>query len=399
MSQKSILLIISGSIAAYKSLDLIRRLTERGIEVRCILTRGGEQFVTPLSIASLTGTPVYQELFSLKDETEMGHIRLSREADLIVVAPASADLIAKMAQGYADDLASTTLLASNKTILVAPAMNTRMWQHPAVVRNVKQIAADGCRIIEPGAGMLACGEIGAGRMAEPEVILEAILAHFNAAQPLKGIKALVTSGPTHEDIDPVRYIGNRSSGRQGHAIAAALARQGAEVILVTGPTEMADPAGVTVKKVTSARQMLEACEKSLPVDVAVCAAAVGDWRAESTAAHKLKKRGGESTALVLVENTDILHAIATHPKKRPALVVGFAAETGALLKNATDKRRRKGADWIVANDVSDGKVFGAGDNEVTLVTAKGAEPWPLMSKEAVAERLVERIAGYLKRKK
>lgn len=397
MAQKSILLIISGSIAAYKSLDLIRKLKERGIEVQCILTKSGEQFVTPLSVGSLTGNPVYQELFSLKDETEMGHIRLTRDADLVVVAPASANLIAKMAQGYADDLASTALLASNKKILVAPAMNTQMWQHPATQRNVKQIVKDGCEIIEPGAGMLACGEVGAGRMAEPETILTAILKHLSANQPLKGVRALVTSGPTHEEIDPVRYIGNRSSGKQGHAIAAALARQGAEVTLIAGPTNLSDPVGVKVKHVTSAREMLETCEKSLPVDVAICAAAVGDWRAESASPQKIKKRAGAPAALMLVENTDILQAIAEH-KKRPQLVIGFAAETENLLKNAIDKRRRKNADWIIANDVSNGKTFGTEENEIMLVTGKGNEAWPLMSKDAVADRLAEKIATYLRKR-
>jgi len=398
MARHSILLIISGSIAAFKSLELIRRLKERDIDVRCILTKGGEQFVTPLSVASLSGSPVYSELFSLKDETEMGHIRLSRESDLIVVAPASADIIAKMAAGLTDDLATATLLASDKPILVAPAMNTQMWKHAATQRNIKQITKDGAAIIEPGAGMLACGEVGAGRMAEPDVILDAILKRLNSHQPLKGIKALVTSGPTHEAIDPVRYIGNRSSGKQGHAIAAALAGQGAEVTLVTGPTNLPDPQGVTTKHVTSAQEMLEICEKSLPVHVAVCAAAVSDWRTPA-ARSKIKKRPGQSApVLSLLENTDILQAISTHPKKRPSLVIGFAAETENLLKNAVDKRKRKGCDWIVANDVSDHKGFNADDNEVTLITAKGNEAWPLMSKDAIASRLAQKIAQMLVRK-
>lgn len=398
MMRHSIVLIISGSIAAFKALELLRRLKERDIDVRCILTKGGEQFVTPLSVASLSGNPVYGDLFSLKDETEMGHIRLSREADLIVVAPASADLIAKMAAGLTDDLATATLLASNKPILVAPAMNTQMWQHAATQRNIRQIAKDGAQIIEPGAGMLACGETGAGRMAEPDVILDAILRQLNRDQPLKGVKALVTSGPTHEAIDPVRYIGNRSSGKQGHAIASALASLGADVTLVTGPTSLPDPKGVTTRRVTSAQDMLQVCEQSLPVRVAVCAAAVSDWRTPA-ATSKIKKRPGQSApALSLLENIDILHTIATHPKKRPQLVIGFAAETENLLKNAAAKRKRKGCDWIVANEVSETKGMGADNNEVTLVTAKGSEPWPLMSKDAVAARLAQKIAQALFRK-
>jgi phosphopantothenoylcysteine decarboxylase / phosphopantothenate---cysteine ligase len=397
----SVLLIISGSIAAYKSLDVIRRLKERDIEVRCILTKGGEQFITPLSVASLSGNPVYNDLFSLTDEVEMGHIRLTREADLIVVAPASADLIAKMVHGQADDMASATLLAGNKKILVAPAMNTQMWQHPATQRNIRQLKADGAAIIEPGAGMLACGEVGAGRMAEPEVILQAILheLHTKSDPLLKGVKALVTSGPTREAIDPVRFIGNHSSGKQGHAIAAALAAQGASVTLVTGPTALPDPHGVTVKHITSAEEMLAACEKSLPVQVAVCAAAVGDWRPESAASSKIKKRGGTAApVLALVENIDILHHIAHHARKRPKLVIGFAAETDNILKNASEKRKRKGCDWIVANDVSEGKGFNADDNEVTLVTAKKQETWPRQSKEAIAARLVQQIINHLHRK-
>jgi len=394
----SVLLIISGSIAAYKSLDLIRRLREREVDVRCILTKGGAEFITPLSVASLSGNPVYDELFSLKDEVEMGHIRLSREADVIVVAPASADLIAKMASGKADDLATATLLASNKKILVAPAMNAQMWKHAATQRNLKQIEKDGAVVIAPTAGSLACGEIGAGRMAEPDDIAAVIMKEFLGNQPLKGIKALVTSGPTHEAIDPVRYIGNQSSGKQGHAIAAALAKQGAQVTLVTGPTSLPEPKGVTVKHVTSAAQMLEACDKALPVDVAVCAAAVGDWRVEKAATGKIKKQAA-APVLSLVENVDILEHIGNHPKKRPALVIGFAAETNELLKSASGKRQNKNADWIVANDVSGGKVFGADENEVTLVTVKGEEKWPLMSKDKVAAKLVKKIISQLGKKK
>lgn len=395
---KSVLLIISGSIAAYKSLDLIRRLRERDIDVRCILTKGGAEFITPLSVASLSESPVYSDLFSLKDETEMGHIRLSREATLVVVAPASADLMARMVQGKADDLATAALLAANKKILVAPAMNTEMWKKAATQRNIKQLMKDGVQIIEPGAGDLACGEKGEGRMAEVETIVAAILKHLAPKLPLKGKTALVTSGPTHEAIDPVRYIGNKSSGKQGHAIATALAAEGAKVTLIAGPTALDDPKGVTVKHVTSAKEMLAACEKTLPVDIAVLTAAVGDWGIKAPAARKMKKNAGSAApVLELVENTDILRHIAQHAKKRPDLVIGFAAETENVVENARDKRKRKGADWILANDVSEGKTFGADDNEVTLITAKGNESWPLMSKDAVAEKLVEKIISAMRK--
>ncbi len=387
----SILLIISGSIAAYKSLDLIRRLQEHDIAVRCILTKGGAQFITPLSVASLSNNPVYEELFSLKDEAEMGHIRLSREADLVVVAPASADLIAKMANGQTDDLASATLLAANKKILVAPAMNTQMWQHPATQRNLSHIREDGAIIIEPGAGLLACGETGSGRMAEVETILAAISKHLYTGA-LHGTKALVTSGPTYEAIDPVRFIGNHSSGKQGHAIAAALARHGANVTLISGPTALPDPKGVTVKHITSAEEMLAACEAALPCDIAVCAAAVADWKVSEPTARKLKKaKDGEAPELRLIENPDILAHIAQHPKDRPNLVIGFAAETENVLENAAAKLKRKACDWIVANDVSEGKAFNATENSVTLVTAKSQQNWPLQSKEAIAEQLVQNI--------
>ncbi len=387
----SILLIISGSIAAYKSLDLIRRLKEQNIDVRCILTKGGAQFITPLSVASLSENPVYDELFSLKDEVEMGHIRLSREADLIVVAPASADLIAKMAQGACDDLASATLLASNKKLLVAPAMNTQMWTHAATQRNLAQIKADGAIIIEPNAGTLACGETGTGRMAEPGAILAAIQKHLYTGA-LHGTKALVTSGPTYEAIDPVRFIGNHSSGKQGHAIAAALARHGADVTLVSGPTALSDPKGVTVKHITSAEEMLAACEAALPSEIAVCAAAVADWKVSEPTARKLKKaRDGEAPELRLIENPDILAHIAQHPAHRPNLVIGFAAETENVLENAKEKLKRKACDWIVANDVSEGRAFNATENSVTLITAKTQEAWPLQSKEAIAEQLVQNI--------
>ena len=380
MKQPSILLIISGSIAAYKSLDLIRRLREQQITVRCIITKGGEQFVTPLSVAALSENQAYTDLFSLKDEVEMGHIRLSREADLVVVAPASADLIAKMANGLADDLASATLLASNKTVLVAPAMNTQMWNHPATQRNIKQIQSDGAIIIDPAEGMLACGETGAGRMADVDAIAKIIFKQLNKNPKIeKTFKALVTSGPTHEAIDPVRYIGNRSSGKQGHAIAVALAQLGADVTLITGPTQLADPKGIKVVHITSADEMLKACDAALPVQVAVCAAAIGDWRASQPSARKLKKTQGHALhELQLIENPDILAHIAQHKTLRPALVVGFAAETEDTVANAIAKRKRKGCDWILANDVSDDKGFNADDNQVTLISAQGAEPWPLM---------------------
>jgi phosphopantothenoylcysteine decarboxylase/phosphopantothenate--cysteine ligase len=394
--QKSVLLIISGSIAATKSIDLIRGLKEKHIEVRVILTKGGEQFVSRKAVTA-AGAKLYTELFSSDEEIAMAHIHLSRQSDLVVVAPASADVIAKMANGCADDLATATLLANNKSLLVAPAMNTHMWIHPATERNVKQIKKDGAEIIEPGEGMLACGETGAGRMAEPEAILEIILAKLGTRHEAQGtLTALVTSGPTHEAIDPVRYLGNRSSGKQGHAIAAALVRNGASVTLVTGPTSEPDPANVRVIHVTTAQEMLAACEKTLPVDVAVCAAAVSDWRVEKPVSRKLKKSSSSlAPALALIENPDIVKTIATHPKKRPALVIGFAAETEALLGNAAQKRKAKNVDWIIANDVSGGKTFGADDNEVTLITAKGNESWPLMSKDKVAEKLAQRIVKHI----
>jgi phosphopantothenoylcysteine decarboxylase/phosphopantothenate--cysteine ligase len=396
MTRQSVLLIISGSIAAFKSLDVIRQLSARNIEVRCILTKGGEHFVSALSIASLTGNQTYTDLFSLKDESEMGHIRLTRDADLVVVAPASADLMAKMAGGFADDLASAALLASNKPIMIAPAMNTQMWQNAATLRNVAQLVADGVQVIEPGAGMLACGEVGAGRMAEPDVIVEAILARLTPTEAtLKGLHALVTSGPTHEAIDPVRYIGNHSSGKQGHAIAAELARRGANVTLVSGPTALADPANVSVKRVTSAEEMLKACEQSLPADIVVCAAAVADWRVSQPSARKLKKiAAGAVPELHLIENPDILAYLSTHPSNRAKLVVGFAAETENVLENAAKKRKSKGCDWVLANDVSGDKAFGADHNEITLINAQGQTPWPLLSKVAIAARLADHIVTH-----
>lgn len=389
----SVLLIISGSIAAYKSLDLIRRLRERDIEVRCILTKGGAQFITPLAVSSLSGTPTYGELFSLNEEVEMGHIRLSREADLIVVAPASADLIAKMAHGLADDLASATLLASNKTILIAPAMNTQMWAHPATQRNIAQLNNDGVQLIEPDSGMLACGETGSGRMAEVDTILNTILSKLSTQHSaLSTRKALVTSGPTYEAIDPVRFIGNRSSGKQGHAIAAALAAQGVRVTLVSGPTGQPDPSGVITIHVTSAEEMLAACEKILPVDIAVCAAAVADWRVSEPSARKLKKTTpGAVPELRLIENPDILAHIARHPTHRPKLVVGFAAETETVEQNAAKKLASKGCDWMLANDVSEGKGFDRDTNSILFLAKDLKEEWHNVSKQTIAQRLTQHI--------
>ncbi len=401
LAGKRILLIIAGGVAAYRSLELIRRLRERGATVRCVLTRGGAQFVTPLSVAALSEEKVYQDIFSLTDESEMGHIRLSREADLVVVAPASADLIAKMANGHSDDLASTALLATDKTVLIAPTMNVRMWEHPAVRRNVETLEAMGVQRIGPGSGTLACGETGSGRMAEPMEILAAIetlLAGEMAApaspKPLAGRRALVTSGPTWEPIDPVRFIANRSSGKQGHAIAQALADLGAAVTLVSGPTNLGPPKGVAVVDILTAREMLDACLAALPVDIAVCAAAVADWRIAGEATQKLKKTGAPPT-LQMTENPDILKTIANAGARRPALVVGFAAETENLIQNAEAKLARKGCDWIVANDVSPATgVFGGDANTLHLVTRAGVEPWEKMDKTAAARLLAARIAGH-----
>jgi len=394
---KRILLIIAGGVAAYKSLELIRRLRERGATLRSILTRGGAEFVTPLSVAALSEAKVYTDLFSLTDESEMGHIRLSREADLLLVAPATADILAKMANGLADDLASTALLATDKPVMVAPAMNLQMWQHAATQSNMARLAERGVIVVGPGSGSLACGEVGSGRMAEPAEILEAIERHFGADAPLSGMRALVTSGPTHEPIDPVRYIANRSSGRQGHAIAAALAARGAATHLVSGPTAEPDPAGVAVTRVESAREMLEACRAALPVDVAVCAAAVADWRPAEAARSKLKKSKARVPALSLVENPDILATLAAAGNKRPRLVIGFAAETEKVAENAKAKRIAKGADWILANDVSAASgTFGGDSNTIHLVSDAGTESWPRMSKREVADRLADRIAARLR---
>ena len=406
MNGKRILLIVGGGIAAYKSLDLVRRLKERGAGLRAILTRGGAEFVTPLSLATLTEEKTYTELFDLKDEAEIGHIRLSREADLIVVAPATADLLAKMAHGLADDLASAVLLATDKKVLAAPAMNVRMWQHPATQRNLATLRTDGILFVGPDQGEMACGEYGPGRMAEPQAILAAIERTLGAeateprvgATPLRsltGRRVLITSGPTHEPIDPVRYIANRSSGRQGHALARAAAALGAEVTLVTGPVALPDPQGVRVVKVETAQEMLTAALEALPAEIAICAAAVADWRAADEASQKLKKQGGE-TSLRLTGNPDILATIAGAGPNRPRLVIGFAAETENLVANATEKRRAKGADWIVANDVSPGTgVMGGDRTQVHLVTASGVEDWPPLSKDETASRLLARAAATL----
>ncbi len=394
---KRILLIVSGGVAAYKSLVLVRRLRERGASVRAVLTAGGARFVTPLALAALTGGKVYQDLFSLTDESEMGHIRLSREADLVVVAPATADLMAKMAAGLADDLASTALLATDKPVLVAPAMNVEMWGHAATQANVALLERRGVLRVGPGSGDLACGETGAGRMAEPEEIAAAVEAALagRAAGALAGLRALVTSGPTWEPIDPVRYIANRSSGKQGHAVAAALARHGAEVVLVAGPTQEPDPARVRMRRVETAREMLDACMAALPADIAVCAAAVADWRVRAVAGGKLKKEGGGPPALALAENPDILHRLAHLGNRRPPLVVGFAAETGQAVARAREKRRRKGCDWMLANDVSPGAgVFGGERNTIHFIDEEdGVEHWPPAGKAEVADRLARRIAA------
>jgi phosphopantothenoylcysteine decarboxylase / phosphopantothenate---cysteine ligase len=393
---RRILLIIAGGIAAYKSLELIRLLRGQGCAVRCIMTAAAHQFVTPLSVSSLSEDKVYGELWSLTDESEMGHIRLSREADLLVVAPATADLMARMAAGMADDLAATTLLASDKPVLIAPAMNAQMWAHPATQANLATLAARGVLQIGPGAGELACGEIGFGRMAEPAEILAAITRFFVTDQRLAGKRALVTSGPTREPIDPVRYLSNHSSGKQGHAIAAALAALGAQTVLVSGPTQEPTPVGVTLVPVDTAEEMLAASEAALPVDVAVMAAAVSDWRVDAVNAQKLKKDGKGAPALHLVENPDILASIAGRHNDRPALVVGFAAETEKIVAHARAKLTKKGCDWILANDVSPGTgTFGGDENTIHLVDREGVEDWPVMTKREVADRLADRIAAVL----
>jgi len=395
---KRILLIISGGIAAYKTPDLIRRLRERSIEVRCILTSGGSQFVTPLALSAVSGDKVYTDLFDLDDESEMGHIQLSRSADLVVVVPATADLMAKAANGLANDLASTALLATDKPVLMAPAMNVRMWDHPATQENFKILQARGIKFIGPVEGNMACGEFGMGRMAEPLDIINAVDAFFCQPKPLAGKKAIVTSGPTHEAIDPVRYIANKSSGKQGHAIAHELAKLGCDVTLVSGPTDIPPPQGVTLVNIQSARDMLKACRNALPADICVCAAAVADWRVDCEAEQKLKKDGtGVLPDLKLTENPDILAYISQSTTERPDLVVGFAAETENVLEHAKAKRLRKQCDWIIANDVSPAKgTFGGDDNSVHVITDTGNEDWPQLSKIEVARRLALKIADHVK---
>ena len=394
---KRILLIISGGIAAYKGPDLVRRLRERGASVRCVLTAGGAKFVSPLALSTVSGDKVYQELFSLIDEREIGHIELSRDADILVVAPASANILAKMVQGQADDIATTALLATDKPVVVAPAMNIRMWEHAATQVNVAELRTRGVTILGPAEGDMVCGEYGMGRMLEPVEIADALEAFFRDRERLSGRRALVTSGPTLEAIDPVRYITNRSSGKQGHAIASALAQLGTETTLVSGPTREPDPTGVRVIHVESARQMLKACEGTLPVDVAVFAAAVSDWRAAMEASGKIKKRPGETTTtLDLVENPDILATISSAGNRRPQLVVGFAAETDDVIDNAARKLEAKGCDWIVANDISKAAgTFGGVANTVHLISRDGVENWPRLSKATVGERLAKRIAQRL----
>ena len=394
MDDKRVLLIVGGGVAAYKALELTRLLRKAGVAVRPILTRAGAQFVTPLSLAALAEDRVYDDLFSLTDEAEMGHIQLSRSADLIVVAPATADLMAKAAGGLADDLATTTLLATDKPVLMAPAMNVRMWTHAATRRNLATLKGDGVTFVGPDEGAMACGEFGPGRLAEPETIFQAIMAALagSVGQPLAGRHVLVTAGPTAEPIDPVRVLTNRSSGKQGYAIAAALARLGATVTLVSGPVALATPTGVRRVDVETAQEMLAAAGAALPADAAICVAAVSDWRPDEVFGIKLKKGHGGPPTLSLVENPDILATLSATGPKRPKLVVGFAAETNDVEANARAKLARKGCDWIVANDVSEDWIMGGDDNAVMIVGKKGVERWPRVSKTEVAARIAQRIA-------
>jgi phosphopantothenoylcysteine decarboxylase/phosphopantothenate--cysteine ligase len=404
LTGKRILLVVGGGIAAYKALELVRRLRERGASVRAVMTPAAKEFVTPLSLAALTEDKVYAELFDLTSEAEMGHIVLSRSADLLVVAPATANLLARMAAGMADDLATTLLLATDKPVLAAPAMNVRMWLHPATQRAVATLVADGVAFVGPNEGVMACNEFGPGRMAEPDEIVAAVERHFTGAatgtsdRPLAGRRVLVTSGPTHEPIDPVRYIANRSSGQQGHAIAAAAAAAGAEVVLVSGPVAIPDPAGVTVVRVETAREMLAAVEAALPADIAVMTAAVADWRVDHDQRSKIKKdASGRPPALALVENPDILATVsALPPARRPRVVVGFAAETDDVVANALKKLAKKRCDVIVANDVRpESGIMGGGENAVVVVSSEGADAWPRMTKAEVARKLVRRIVALL----
>lgn len=393
---RRILLIISGGIAAYKSLDLIRRLRDRGADVRCILTSGGAQFITPLAVGALSENKVYSDLFSLTDEQEMGHIRLARDCDLVLVAPATANIMARMAHGLADDLASTVLLATDKPVMVAPAMNPVMWANAATQDNLTLLKKRGVHIMPPASGDMACGENGAGRLPDVMEIVEAVALFFDQTAPLRGLKALVTSGPTHEPLDPVRFLGNLSSGKQGHAIAAALAQAGADVTLISGPVQEAPPAHVQLHRVTTAEEMLAATLKALPVDIAVCAAAVADYRPVEAASGKIKKSGNDGMTLQLIQNPDILHTLS-HSNQRPQLVIGFAAETDAAIDKAKEKLTRKGCDWMLLNDVGNGKVFGEDQNTITLLKrdAKGAvsaDAWPAMAKQDVARHLVAQVA-------
>ena len=402
MDGKRILLIVGGGVAAFKALDVARLLRRQGVAVRPLLTRGGAQFVTALSLSALCEDKVYQDLWSLTDEAEMGHIELSRSADLIVVVPATAHLMARAAGGIADDLATTTLLATDKAVLMAPAMNVRMWTHPATMRNLERLQSDGVRFVGPEQGAMACGEVGEGRLAEPPAIVDAILRLLSQdalaptpPTPLEGRHILVTAGPTREALDPVRYLSNHSSGKQGYAVAEALARLGAQVTLVSGPTALAAPAGVRRVDVESAAQMQAACEAALPVAAAILVAAVADWRPETASPRKIKKAGAAPAPLRLVETPDILAALSAPGPRRPHLVVGFAAETDAVLAHTQAKLARKGCDWLVANDVSRPGVFGGDDNAVTLVTRDSVEPWPPAPKTEIAARLARRIAQAL----
>ena len=397
MTSKRVLLIISGGIAAYKSLELIRTLSKRGIATRCILTKGAQEFVTPLSVSSLSGDKVYTDLFDLTDEAEMGHIELSRSADLVVVCPATADIIAKAAGGLATDMATTTLLATDKPVLVVPAMNVRMWEHPATQRNIETLRSDGVSVMPPDEGAMACGEFGPGRLPEVLQIADEIELMLQRSDILSGTHALITAGPTREPLDPVRYLSNHSSGRQGYAIAGALAAHGAKVTLVSGPVDLTPPPGVDLVSVETARDMLKACENALPADVFVSVAAVADWRPARAASRKLKIKGGDDTpAMNLAENPDILATISRKRKNRPELVIGFAAETNDVEEHAQAKLKRKGCDWIVANDVS-GDVMGGARNEVALISAESVDRWPEMDKRQVAAKLAERIAAKLGR--
>ena len=397
LEAKRVLLVVGGGIAAYKALELVRLLKKAGLDVTPVLTQAGEKFVTPLSLSALAGHRVHQALFSLTDEAQMSHIELSRSADLVVVAPATADLMAKAAHGLCDDLSSTILLATDKAVLMAPAMNVRMWLHPATQANLELLRTRGVTFVGPDDGEMACGEFGPGRMAEPDAIFAAIMNALSGSttRPLSGKRALVTAGPTAEPLDPVRVLTNRSSGKQGYAVAGALAELGAAVTLVSGPTALATPAGVDRVDVETAEQMLSACRAALPADVAVCVAAVADWRPEHAAPEKLKKNGAGPPALRLVETPDILAILSGDAAKRPRLVIGFAAETGDLEARARDKLRKKGCDWIVANDVSQGGVVGGEDNAVLVIDSQGTDAWPTASKTAIARRLAQRIAEAL----